>query len=584
MAPPASHTPPTSPNRNNQPPPWPMSPVQKRFSLVNKLKRGPTVPNLNAKPEDGEKQLATLRVQVIACRNLLSADSNGKSDPPESSYTSSYVAVTFQHQRQKTPVVSKTLDPHWATKDATFDFPLYKSTAERLGTLLEIVVWDKDIIGKDYLGEIAIPASKWFERNHAAMHFERAESFWIDLDLRSSRSKNKTASGSVHLKIGFVHPSDSSPANFQNVFNELSSVGGGMADLFSAPATAGVGTVGADSKSTLQVAQPEDEKAPRFRINWEGTTLDYSFGLPSWSAAPAPDAGILLLELRRATDLPKQKQFAKHGWDMDPFVLVSTGAQAFRTRVIRHSLSPHWDERLVLAVSPSEKVHLRVMDWDRISSDDVVGEAWLEVTPDDSGPGLQEKTIALSVDYEKGGFDAKSASKAPALVVATKFESHVSLRRRYFTAHLPAHASYTTAILSSYISSDLGIPTADFETRLHEIVAVHGGEPFDKDEAVQVLLELWGAPTVTKEKENGAASEYEPSVYETADDETPTATRSHSPAPAPTPEPHSQAVTPAPEPTVLQPTHVTFEIAGHALTTWGDVRPVALLSSALAHI
>lgn len=57
-----------------------MSPGQKRFSL-NKLKRSPTVPTLSTKPEEGEKQLATLRVQVIACRNLLSADANGKSDP-----------------------------------------------------------------------------------------------------------------------------------------------------------------------------------------------------------------------------------------------------------------------------------------------------------------------------------------------------------------------------------------------------------------------------------------------------------------------------------------------------------------------
>ena len=59
-----------------------------------------------------------------------------------------FVTIAFQRQKQKTPVIQKTLDPHWPTKDATFDFPLYKSVAERLGTLLEIVVWDKDFVGK----------------------------------------------------------------------------------------------------------------------------------------------------------------------------------------------------------------------------------------------------------------------------------------------------------------------------------------------------------------------------------------------------------------------------------------------------
>lgn len=63
--------------------------------------------------------------------------------------------------RQQTPVAKRTIDPTYASKDATFDFPLYLSTADKLGAL-EVVVWDKDMLKKDYLGEAALPLEDWF--------------------------------------------------------------------------------------------------------------------------------------------------------------------------------------------------------------------------------------------------------------------------------------------------------------------------------------------------------------------------------------------------------------------------------------
>lgn len=38
------------------------------------------------------------------------------------------------------------------------------------------------------------------------------------------------------------------------------------------------------------------------------------------------------------------------GWDMDPFVVISFGKKVFRTRVIRHSRSPEWNEKLLFHV------------------------------------------------------------------------------------------------------------------------------------------------------------------------------------------------------------------------------------------
>ena len=66
------------------------------------------------------------------------------------------------------------------------------------------------------------------------------------------------------------------------------------------------------------------------------------------------------------------------GWDMDPFVVISFGKKVFRTRVIRHSLNPTWDEKLLIHMRAYEsafKVQLTVLDGDKLSSKDHVGDA-----------------------------------------------------------------------------------------------------------------------------------------------------------------------------------------------------------------
>lgn len=69
--------------------------------------------------------------------------------------------VSILNNKQKTPVENKTLNPTYAGKDATFDFPIYLSLADKLG-VLELVVWDKDMLSKEYLGEVALPLDDWF--------------------------------------------------------------------------------------------------------------------------------------------------------------------------------------------------------------------------------------------------------------------------------------------------------------------------------------------------------------------------------------------------------------------------------------
>jgi len=72
-----------------------------------------------------------------------------------------FVVASVLNTRRQTSVSKKTLNPTYAPKDSTFDFPIYLSLADKLG-VLELVVWDKDMLSKEYLGEVALPLDHWF--------------------------------------------------------------------------------------------------------------------------------------------------------------------------------------------------------------------------------------------------------------------------------------------------------------------------------------------------------------------------------------------------------------------------------------
>jgi hypothetical protein len=72
--------------------------------------------------------------------------------------------VSILSTRFQTPVCRRTLSPVFTAKDATFDFPIYLSLSEKIG-VLEFVVWDKDMLRKEYLGEHALPLDEWFRGN-----------------------------------------------------------------------------------------------------------------------------------------------------------------------------------------------------------------------------------------------------------------------------------------------------------------------------------------------------------------------------------------------------------------------------------
>lgn len=81
-------------------------------------------------------------------------------------FSCSFVVVSLLSTRHHTPVAKRTTNPTYSSKDATFDFPIYMSLADKLG-VVELVVWDKDVLTKDYLGEAVLSLEDWFPDNRS---------------------------------------------------------------------------------------------------------------------------------------------------------------------------------------------------------------------------------------------------------------------------------------------------------------------------------------------------------------------------------------------------------------------------------
>ncbi|KAF8237320.1 hypothetical protein L208DRAFT_1356433 [Tricholoma matsutake] len=549
----------------------------------------------NLSPLPGELPFTLLRLQVLSCSGLLAKDRNGSSDP--------YVVVSILNNKHQTPVAKRTLNPTYQSKDATFDFPIYLSLADRLG-VLELVVWDKDYLGKDYLGEAALPLDEWFTTPtpDGAFSFDDAANTVFSVPLLSTRA-NTPPTGAVQIKLGFVAPQQQSSSllPFNQVFDEL--VKRSSPSLVSAPPTEGVGTIrssharahalafqedgglSSDAESifdeadgdsdfeddddtfpdlpnphetfpslpnphslpiplsasppeslshpqnppqlTVQPSSPgtptpgqalktptsavphspapltpttktpspgfkkifptiplprrlsgltsssstssssglstpagqippttptidpltgevvpgtpapipadtegEKEKVRKTKGKLFLKSKSKSASIPT-TPMPSPGAGsafgvgvesrkgkegysleagndivgIVMLEIQRVEDLPKLRNMTRTGWDMDPFVVISFGKKVFRTRVIRHSLNPVFDEKLLFHVRRYEtsfSMQLTVLDWDKLSSNDHIGDVALPVTK------MMREEGALKKDPETGLYDFKN--------------------------------------------------------------------------------------------------------------------------------------------------------------------------------
>ncbi|KAH9031591.1 phosphatidylserine decarboxylase-domain-containing protein [Lactarius deliciosus] len=487
-------------------------------------------------PGPGEAPVVVLRVQILSCQNLEPKDRNGYSDP--------FVTVSVLSTRFQTPVCKRTLSPVYAAKDATFDFPIYMSLADKLG-VLEFVVWDKDMLKKEYMGEHALPLDEWFKGT--AFAFDDPDNQSFSVSLISSRA-TITVSGTMHIKVGFVRPLNSTTLpDFVETYNAL--IKRSRPSLVSAPPTQGIGTIRSnlngpeyeDDGLSSDEAEGQDGSASDDEDDAEPKTVTLEVFPGHRSASPSPDltpvtattppvpptppgryfrpsipkilsrrsaqppaspssgttattpqsssrqssvtttttttttggkkkrlpwngqkgdafefdadndvVGIVMLEIQGASDLPRWRNMTRTGWDMDPFVVVSFGKKVFRTRVIRHSLNPVWEEKLLFHVRKYERsfrMQLTVLDWDKLSSNDFVGDAAIEIADLAANVPKKDPNTGLYPEEEDGTRNfqlfqlplatAKEAAwdskHTPTITFRAKYQPYDALRQRLWS-------------------------------------------------------------------------------------------------------------------------------------------------------
>ncbi|KAL8681764.1 MAG: hypothetical protein Q9186_002153 [Xanthomendoza sp. 1 TL-2023] len=320
-----------------------------------------------------------LKTTVLRARNLAAKDKSGTSDP--------FLVVTLGDAKESTPTISKNLNPEW---NVSFDLPVMGVQS----LLLEAVCWDRDRMGKDYLGEFDVAVEDIFDNGKIVQ-----EPKWYTLKSKRGGEKKKKGtaiSGEVQMQFTMADPSNPSatPQEVMQKFMVMAAVspsieGDEMDELGRTesnerddddddadendPDTSDE----TEESGKLDVSEKKKKKLRLKRLKKKTKARAYEF------TGGTDVVGIVFVEICKITDLPPEKNMTRTSFDMDPFVVASLGRKTFRTRVIRHNLNPTFEEKMVFQVMRHEQNYsmtFSVVDRDKLSGNDFVGTANLPLS------------------------------------------------------------------------------------------------------------------------------------------------------------------------------------------------------------
>ncbi|KAI8579592.1 hypothetical protein K450DRAFT_241742 [Umbelopsis ramanniana AG] len=306
-----------------------------------------------------------LRCSVIQARNVLAKDSNGLSDP--------YAVVTNGTESHTSQVHPKTLNPEW---NFSCDLTLTSNSSR-----VSVVLWDKDQFKSDFLGQISISLADLFKPGQkVGFNEEGNEPIWYDLLDRETyrtrilrRTKNTpqksepTSNGQVLVKFGIIEEYGSAaPDDWTHLWEEFLS--------------AALNDRKINAADTLSVADKDSSEkqtaaAKKSLLQKYKNTSDDSIDTSAIKFHGADLMGVMYIEVTSASDLPPERNVLHTGFDMDPFVLVTFGRSTFRTKAIRHSLNPTWNEKLFFHINENDinyKLKFSIYDKDKVSGNDYV--------------------------------------------------------------------------------------------------------------------------------------------------------------------------------------------------------------------
>ncbi|KAG9305463.1 hypothetical protein G9A89_021181 [Geosiphon pyriformis] len=391
----------------------------------------------------------SLRVDIIEGKELVAKDRNGYSDP--------YVVLQIGDEIHQTQVVNKNLNPRW---DASFETPV--STREPPKEIL-LTCWDKDAFGKDYMGEIKVSLQELWQDGYLGYDDPENKVKWYPLQ-NISRPKESSISGAIAIKVGLINPTnqymkDDDWTNIWQGFSKLEIT----PQVFDDPTpTSPTGTFSSVSSTSSQKNGRRHDSRKRASISSSSTNSSI--------------LGLTFLEVLRAEELPPEKSAVGIGYDMDPFVVVSFSKQTFRTRIIPHSLSPIWNEKLYFPVKKHEAyydIKFSLYDWDKFTNNDLIGichfpiQGLIEIAtangshaPKEIESGMTEYVVPLELKTKD-----KYEDISPKLYLRAQFIPYERLRHQFWHALAKVYDSDDNGVLNfievSTMLSSLGSSLSD---------------------------------------------------------------------------------------------------------------------------
>lgn len=328
-------------------------------------------------------------------------------DPTADSLLPQYLVLNCGDAKAITHSVPKTLNPEW---NAIEELPV--NSVQNL--LLDVICWDKDRFGKDYMGEFDLALEDIFANGNAVQ-----EPQWYPL--RSKRPGKKTGVVSGELQLQFTLYDASNPdATSEQIFEKFNALVNSVSDSASrnvtptltpsqgasrspklgptlAPPSAASGT--SDDRSgdedededeydeEDELDEPEDatksETIERRKRRLRVKRLRRKKKQSAYEFSGESDVlGIIFLEICSITDLPPESNLTRTSFDMDPFVVASLGKKTYRTRRVRHSLNPVFNEKMIFQVLSHEQNYsfsFTVIDHDKYSANDFIASCNLPV-------------------------------------------------------------------------------------------------------------------------------------------------------------------------------------------------------------
>lgn len=328
----------------------------------------------------------------------------------------------------------KTLNPEW---NAIEELPI--SSVQSL--VLDVICWDKDRFGKDYMGEFDLALEEIFQNEKTEQ-----EPRWFSLRSKRPGKKTSVVSGEVMLQFTLLdtaNPGASPLQVLEKLYNLIGTVTVGssrnitpsMTPLLnptnipkSAPNSSSSPDEDDDDEDLTEfddeaneegedASKPETAERRRRRLRIRGLKRRRRQNPYAFNNGNSDVVGIIFLEICKITDLPPESNLTRTSFDMDPFVVASLGKKTYRTRRVRHNLNPVFNEKMIFHVQGHEQAYsfaFTVIDHDKYSGNDFIASCSLPIHD------LIEK--APKADPETGLYGLRDPPEHAPAAVKTRFK------------------------------------------------------------------------------------------------------------------------------------------------------------------